>query len=478
MPHASASAIVFLVVAAGLLLLLPRRVAVIPVLLAVAYTTRQPVLELGPANLNVLRILVIVGMIRVLLRGERLAHGLNAIDVLVAAWAICLIGTSVFHTTDAWTFRIGLVLGEVGVYLLWRIFIRDAADVRRVFKYVCLVLAPLAVLMAFEKHTAHNVFGIMGGSGAINIRGGQVRAYGPFGHAILAGTVGATCLPMALSLWRTHRSVAVIGVFAATAIVLASTSSGPVMMVVFTCMGLLVWNVRGGLRLVRWAALAAIVLLDVVMKDPVYFLMARIDITGSSTGWHRAQLVRSSLEHLSEWWAAGTDYTRHWMPTGIHANASHTDITNHFLAMGVMGGLPLLALFILLLWAAFRGVGAALGQDGSQGRQRDFLVWTLGAMLFAQVMNFWSISLFDQSVSLFYLILASIGAVHLPSTIDRRAVAYPVPSRARQETIRWQKPEPGFTRAAASPPTVRRASGMPGTVRPTRLRATHAVSRR
>jgi Na+/H+-dicarboxylate symporter len=35
-------------------------------------------------------------------------------------------------------------------------------------------------------------------------------------------------------------------------------------------------------------------------------------------------------------------------------------------------------------------------------------------MLFAQAVNFWSISLFDQSVSFFYVVLAAIGAVHVP----------------------------------------------------------------
>jgi hypothetical protein len=146
----------------------------------------------------------------------------------------------------------------------------------------------------------------------------------------------------------------------------------------------------------------------------VYFLMARIDLTGGSTGWHRAQLIRSATEHLAEWWAVGTDYTRHWMPTGIHANEFHTDITNHFLEMGVWGGLPLLICFVLILSAAFRAVGTALRQHEGLSPRQGFLIWTIGVMLFGQVMTFWSISLFDQSVSFFYLVLATIGAVQLP----------------------------------------------------------------
>ena len=69
--------------------------------------------------------------------------------------------------------------------------------------------------------------------------------------------------------------------------------------------------------------------------------------------YHRAALIESAIKHLDEWWLAGTDYTRHWMPSGIPANENHTDLTNHYIAMGVMGGLLLLLLFI---WLLLRGV--------------------------------------------------------------------------------------------------------------------------
>jgi len=95
----------------------------------------------------------------------------------------------------------------------------------------------------------------------------------------------------------------------------------------------------------------------VVMKAPPYYLMARVDLSGGSTGWHRARLIESSMEHLGEWWFAGTDYTRHWMPTGVYFSPNHVDITNHYLAMGVLGGLPLLFLFVLLLVKGFSIVG-------------------------------------------------------------------------------------------------------------------------
>src|SRR5439155_18255601 len=196
------------------------------------------------------------------------------------------------------------------------------------------------------------------------------------------------------------------------------------------------------LRMFRWAAGLLIIALDLVMKDPVYYLLARIDITGGSTGWHRAALIQAAIEHMHEWWLAGTDYTRHWMPSGIYANAIHTDITNHYLMMGVYGGLPLMLLFIWVIFAAFGIVGKALLVNQNAPIERQFLIWILGSILVGHVTNFISISYYDQSVVFLDLLLASIGT--LPATkpavapgsreIDRTEQRYVKFHRSQQRT--------------------------------------------
>ena len=409
--------LVFVLIAGSCLLALPRRWAAMPLLLAAAYTTRMPIVQIGPASLSVLRILVVIGFIRILLKGERITNGLIALDRLILFWATLLVAMSAFHSSDAWTLRLGMVWGDIGTYFLLRVFIQDLGDVERLFSAVTIGLLPLALLMLYEKYAQYNPFEIMGGPGLANIREGHVRAYGPFAHAILAGTVGAACLPMALYLWGQNRLQSVVGLAATLGIVYACTSSGPLMMAGFGVLGLYLWKMRSHLQLVRWTALVGICALQIVMKDPVYFLMARIDITGGSQGWYRAQLIRSSLQHLDEWWLAGTDYTRHWMVSGIPANANNTDITNHLLAMGVLGGLPLLAVFVAVLVSAFRAVGRAMRQLEGQPSRRQFLAWTLGAILFAHVANFWAISLFDQSVVFLYLTFATIAAALVPERV-------------------------------------------------------------
>jgi len=416
----------FTVIAGALILCLPLRLAILPLLLAAAYMTRGQALDLGGASLTVLRVLVPIGLIRVMLRGESLANGWNAIDGMMILWAVVLLGTSPWHQFGAWQFRSGLVWSDLGCYFLLRVFLAEPADVERAFKLVCLVMAPVAVFMLFEKATGTNLFGVLGGvHETALVREGNVRASGPFVHPILAGTAGATIFGMAACLWRRDRNVSLLGLFAGGGIVAACASSGPVLMVLFILLGMLMWPLREQMRLVRWASFASILALAAVMKDPVYFLMARIDISGGSQGYYRAQLIRSSIEHLDEWWLAGTDYTRHWMQTGIHANDRHADITNHFLAMGVMGGLPLMLVFAAIIVVAFRGVGRALdGLRGDANHRQAFLAWTLGALLFGHLMNFMSISLFDQSILFLHIVLAAIGAMQVRAQAPERAAMH------------------------------------------------------
>lgn len=438
--------LLFTLVASAFLFTLPRHLAAIPLLLGAAYITRDQVLEIGPAHFPVVRILVTIGIFRIMLKGERIAGGLNRVDRFMIIWATWLIISSVFHTSDAWILRTGTVWTDLGCYFLFRAFVQDVEDVKRIFKVLCVVLIPLAVLMLLEKFTGRNFFSVLlGGREVADFRHEHFRARGSFAHAILAGTVGATCLPMALYLWRRYPRYALAGFFATIGIVFASTSSGPIMMVIFTLLGLAIWKLRKYLHAIRWLAVIAVITLDAVMKDPVYFLMARIDISGGSTGHHRARLIQSSIEHLDEWWLVGTDYTRHWMSTAI-PGTTHADITNHLLAMGVLGGLPLMLLFIMVLVAAFDIVGSALLENESAPMEHSFLIWTLGAILFGLVCNFFTISLFDQSVVFLYLILASIGAVRLTKrsvdAVDKQPVSRI--TQSRYATIGLSKAKEGI----------------------------------
>jgi hypothetical protein len=407
------SAIVFTSVAGFFLLRLPRQWAALPLLVGATYMTLGPSLDVGPFHFTVIRILIAVGFLRVLVKGERLPGNWSALDSLVVAWAIWVVCSSGFHENfgEALVFRLGLAYNALGLYFLLRVFIHSEEEVLGLCRVVILALIPIALEMVNEALTGKNLFSFLGGVPELSeIRGGHIRAQGPFAHSILAGTVGAVCMPMATLFWKENRKLALAGLAATGAMVLCSRSSGPIMTTLVAWCAIAFWRFRSHLRLVRWSAIFGIVALSLVMKAPVYYLIDRIDFTGNSASWHRAYLIESALNHLDEWWLGGTDYTRNWTAnTGMSEN--DTDITNNYIRMGVTGGLPLVLIFVSAIIVAFRRVGGALRSGEGGPRQRQFLIWTLGCILFAHVATMISVSYYDQSIFFLYLVLAAIGSL-------------------------------------------------------------------
>ncbi len=381
----NAYAIAFLVVTTIALVVLPRRWAPIPLIIGVCYLPPGQNIDIGPYTFTPVRILVVAGLARLLSRREWSGQRPNGLDGLMLAWGIWMVLSVYFHVDPSTQVvnRLGLLLDGWGSYFLLRAFCRSRGELSLLFRIVAVLLAPIATAMVVEKLTVHNPFAIFGDVPAIpEIRDGSVRAQGPFAHSILAGSIGAVSLPLMIGLWPLHRRIAVLGVIACVAMVMASSSSGPIVSALLAVFALCWWPYRHRMRLARYAAVVAYCLLALVMNSPPYYLIARIDLAGGSTGWHRARLIESSIEHLGEWWLIGTDYTRHWMPTGVSFSPDHTDITNHYLLLGVLGGLPLMGLFILMLWKGFSYVGRAL-QEPAVPAHSQFLTWAAGTALFA-----------------------------------------------------------------------------------------------
>ena len=431
----NSGALVIFAIGALALLVVSRRWAPLPLIAAGCYLGLGEGVEIGAFHFTTLRLLLVVGTIRVIIRGERLPGGFIGIDLFMVLWAIWCVVSCRFHWDPRGdlVFKLGIVFSYCGLYFLLRIFITSFSDLLPLARSITFALIPIAVTMLYEQATMQNLFSTITNVPAVSmIRDGKIRAFGPFAHPILAGTAGAAVLPFFASLWRHARAIAIGGSLVALTMVFASGSSGPVMSALSGLGALFFWSHRRRMAAMRWAAVCVYIVLDIVMKQPAYFIIARMDVTGSSTGWHRAALIQASIEYLDEWWFAGTDYTRHWMPSGVSWNPNHTDITNHYLQMGVMGGLPLMYLFIAAIALAFVYVGRRVKPVAGVRSNDQFVVWGLGSALFGVATTCVSVSFFDQSVMFLYLILAAIGSIchrQLPSSdvgvprVQRRWVA-------------------------------------------------------
>jgi hypothetical protein len=408
------TAVAFVVVSTFAILVLPRRWAALPLLAAACYITVGQQINLGPFTFTVLRIVIGIGFVRAMLRREKLPGGVNRLDFLVLAWGIWAVASSTFHEDVGSTVvaHLGSVYNAWGIYFLFRVFCSSAKDIVRLARIAGLVLVPVALEMVYEHVAFQNLFSVLGAPDAPALREGRIRALGPFAHPILAGSVGGVTLPLMAGLWPRHRASAAVGILTCVTMVVASGSSGPLMTLLVAIVALSMWPFRRHMRRLQWAAAGVFLVLVAAMSRPPYYIIQKFELFGGSTGWYRSRLIESGFEHFDEWWFAGTDYTRHWMPHTNAINERHTDITNHYLGLCVTGGLPLLVLHLLILVAAFSFVRQGYLESAGARPARGFLSWVLGCALFAHAVTNISVSYFDQSSLFLYLTIAAIGSLH------------------------------------------------------------------
>jgi hypothetical protein len=403
------------------LLAVPRKWAPVPLLIGCTYMTMGQGINIG-INLPVYRMLLLVGVLRVIVKQESLPGGLNLIDKLMIAWGVWTVFCSFFHdpTREGPIYASGMVFNQALPYFLIRSWCADIDEVGDVIRIIAILLIPLAAEMLVEKLTGKNSFAVFGKvSPYVLVRDGKLRAQGPFGTPILAGTLGATCIPLFIGILKRHRIEAMLGIGAGLFIVFSSASSGPVMSLMAGAGALMLWKWKAGVGIMRKGMVIMYILLSFVMAKPPYYLISRIDLSGGSTGWHRSFLIDQTIVYFKEWWLVGTDTTRHWMPMqGIGIDPNHTDITNYYIAFGASAGLLGMLLVIWMLVAAFRWVGRVHDARIEGNRDDGFMIWCLGACLFSHVVTGISVSYFDQTMLYYWLSVAVISSAY--STLSLR----------------------------------------------------------
>ena len=392
-----------------LMLILPRRTAVLPMIAMACFLAPVQRLVILGLDLNLLRILVLFGWMRLLVRGELHGFRWKVIDKVVLAWVVAgaCIYTIQQGTSQALINRLGNAYDALGMYFLFRCLVRTWDDIARTAMGFAVISVPVAVAFLVENQTGYNVFSTLGGvEESTLVREGRIRCQGAFSHPILAGCFWGSIMPLIASLWwndRRQRVWVVIGLGCAAIIVLCCASSTPVISVVIGAMAAALYPFRRHLRTIRWTALIGLVCLHVLMRAPVWHLLSRVQAVGGSTGWHRYHLIDQSIARVGEWWLWGTPSTAHW-GMGLR------DVTNQYVLEGVRGGLLTLVLFVILIALAFQGLGRRLQRVEHAPAQRA-MVWALSVALFMHAMNFLAVSYFGQIIMIWFLILGVAGAL-------------------------------------------------------------------
>ncbi len=398
-------------IAGLLIILLPRRYAIAPILAAAVFISMQQQIVVASLDFNMLRILVVFGWIRLVLRSEFQGLQLNAIDKGLIIWVVVrtVCYTLLWQTSDAFINRLGEAFDVLGIFFLIRFLIRDLQEIEYVIKTLAVICVPLAIAMLIEWSTGKNAFAVFGGVPELTVvRDDRLRCQGAFKHPIMAGTFAASLLPLFLALWRQNKEkgkgLAIIGAIAATIVTASTASSGPALTYLAGIAALCLWRARKLLPALLWATACAVLALQIFMKAPIWALLARFNVFGASTGYHRYYLFDQFIRRFQEWWLIGTKSTAKW---GYFL----FDITNQYVQIGVSGGLISLGLFLMVIMLCFTGLRKAIhAMEGQRGAQLYF--WALGASLFSHVVSFMGVSYFDQIILVWYMLLAMIATAN------------------------------------------------------------------
>jgi hypothetical protein len=406
--------LVALVVVISIILILvrPRQYLIAPFFVCAFLIPVGQMLVVGGVHLFALRIVILFGCLRMLFtrmstHARIFGAGLNSLDTVFTLWATfrALAFLTLFSFQSAAVVnQVAALLDVLGGYFVLRFLIRDEQDILRAIKLLAVIAAILGACLVNEKLRGQNIFGYLGGFRIVpELRDGAIRAQGPFEHPLLAGSFGATLLPLFFWLWQSGKAKAhaFLGAIGSTFIVLACASSTPLLAYVAGIMAICFWPLRRHMRIFRWGLVIALVTVHLAMKAPVWFLIARVDLTGASSGYHRAMLVDNFIRHFSDWWLIGTNNNASW-------GYDMWDLCNQFVAEGITGGLATFICFVAFISMSFSRIGDAR-KRAKGDRKREWFLWCLGAALVSHMAAFFGVSYFDHTQISWFALLIMIN---------------------------------------------------------------------
>lgn len=401
---------VLMLIAIVLILTLRREKVIVPFLLAFFTIPVGQVVLVGSVHFTALRILILVGLARMALSrrsssGGTLPDGFNALDRAVVLWTVSALTIISLQWMDSQAFvkNLGDLLDALGGYLVVRFLIPDGKAIQRTIKVFAGICVVQGACMISEQIIHVNVFGLLGGLPvAVTVRDGHIRSQGVMG-CISAGVFAGILIPLFFWLWTAGkpRMAAYAGLAGATAMAITSNSSTSLLAAAGSLLGLAFWPLRTRMRVVRWGLVLTLIALHLLMHGPVWSLIARMDLTGSSSGYHRYYLVDNLIRHFSDWWLLGYRYYNNW-------GWEMWDTCNQFVAVALTGGLLTLTFYILILKRSFAAIGNARKQV-SGDRKQEWFLWCLGSALFASVLGSFGINFMAQLLMLLFPLLACIS---------------------------------------------------------------------
>lgn len=400
----SATVIITLVLSVWIMVT-PRKYFLLPFIVAACFIPGSGRVIVASLDFTVLRICVLFGVLRLLVRGEVIRICWNKFDKLFFIWLILGAIIYVFRWDDPGVliYKFGVLFDGLGLYWIFRQNIRSWQGVGLSLKLfaVCAIIS--ACLAIIERITHVNPFSYFG-SFETGFHRGRYRCYGALQNPIILGLFWASFIPWFLAYIKAKSDIIlnVTAVISSVICVILSGSSTPIVTVVAILFFFALYRCRAYGRQIALGFCFLLFGLHVVMKAPVWHLISRVSVFSGSTGWHRYYLIDQAVKYFHEWMLLGTSDTEHW-GRGLH------DLTNQYIFEGVIGGVVTLLVFVILLIYAVKITGA-FSLHGDNDKYK-WLSWGICVSILGHCVSFFAIAYFAQIKMVLYLTFAIVGFI-------------------------------------------------------------------
>lgn len=384
-------------------------------------------LKLGTIDFSASRIVILVLIMNLFLLNNRPLKRFRFVTLDI--WVICLFSAQILSgamTTpdlmDLLVNRSGAIFDLALPYFAVRLCIQNREDYTRYMKAIFAASVPYALIGLFQFFTGQNPYtpilryAAWGGRGdEVNQRFGFYRAYACMPIHILYGVFFVQIIAFVTSIYHDFIKklpVFWIGICFLIIGLITSLSSGPYLAFIFFGGFLIIFKYRRYWRVITITAVMMCIFIEVTSNRHFYDVIDRFAIN-SRTAWYRSRLMEVAILEggMTDHWAFGHGYNVDPRWCDVIDGRDHTDICNHYLLILSRFGLLALVPFFGMVIQAFRSLHRAFKQ--AVYKKDKWLIWSLFASLSSLAILFFTVSLFGQPQTLFYMLLAFCGTTPL-----------------------------------------------------------------
>ena len=374
-------------------------------------------IPVGLAAMSAPRIVAIILILRLLFMGRHKMVNLFWVDKLVIiSWVWIILATLLLDSDASHVYQmIGRFFDTVLMYFIARFTFTSSEDVKGFVVPLSITVLFMAYVGVQESITAKSIYQFFDSyrigeyelSDDDKFRYGFMRAMASTSVSIYFGMAMMVLAGFSWSVRGYARNgfIARIIFFAGVVGTLSSMSSGPwlgvIILIFFNLFEMRPGFIKPSLGFVLFLSL----LVELASNRHFYNLIDYVALN-PATAWYRTRLLEVAFDNLNEFWlvGVGSDMPHHW---GAQLDGRvFIDVVNHFLMIGLYGGLPAMFMYIATHVGALKRASRAW--RGSTDPKRRHLLFGLCTTLLALDFSSMSVGLFGPVLLLSYILLGML----------------------------------------------------------------------